>query len=90
MTVSHGWFLKSQVLIGSEIDGKKINKKDKQKKINKKRTDHWLTGINTSARTPNGPLVIDSFDLSNIIADETDLGKMKTLFQRALLKKSVS
>ncbi|GAA6391955.1 hypothetical protein I3700191H1_18400 [Megasphaera massiliensis] len=81
MTVSHGWFLKSQVLIGSEIDGKKINKK---------RTDHWLTGINTSARTPNGPLVIDSFDLSNIIAYETDLGKMKTLFQRALLKKSVS
>lgn len=78
------------MLIGSEIDGKKINKKDKQKKINKKRTDHWLTGINTSARTPNGPLVIDSFDLSNIIADETDLGKMKTLFQRALLKKSVS
>lgn len=66
------------MLIGSEIDGKKINKK---------RTDHWLTGINTSARTPNGPLVIDSFDLSNIIADETDFGKMKALFQRALLKK---
>ena len=45
--------------------------------INKKRTDHWLTGINTSARTPNGPLVVDSFNLSNIIADETDLGKLK-------------
>ena len=45
--------------------------------INKKRTDHWLTGINTSARTPNGPLVVDCFNLSNIIADETDLGKLK-------------
>ena len=45
--------------------------------INKKRTDHWLTGINTPARTPNGPLVVDSFNLSNIIADETDLGKLK-------------
>lgn len=45
--------------------------------INKKRTDHWLTDINTSARTPNGPLVVDSFNLSNIIADETDLGKLK-------------
>lgn len=45
--------------------------------INKKRTDHWLTGINTSARTHSGPLVVDSFNLSNIIADETDLGKLK-------------
>ena len=45
--------------------------------INKKRTDHWLTGINTSARTPNGPLVVDSFNLSTIIPDETDLGKLK-------------
>lgn len=45
--------------------------------VNKKRTDHWLTGINTSARTHSGPLVVDSFNLSNIIADETDLGKLK-------------
>ena len=45
--------------------------------INKKRTDHWLTGINTSARTHSGPLVVDSFNLSNIIVDETDLGKLK-------------
>lgn len=45
--------------------------------VNKKRTDHWLAGINTSARTHSGPLVIDSFNLSNIIADETDLGKLK-------------
>lgn len=45
--------------------------------INKKRTNHWLTGINTSARTHSGPLVVDSFNLSNIIADETDLGKLK-------------
>lgn len=45
--------------------------------VNKKRTDHWLAGINTSARTHSGPLVVDSFNLSNIIADETDLGKLK-------------
>lgn len=45
--------------------------------VNKKRTDHWLTGINTSARTHSGPLVVDSFNLSTIIADENDLGKLK-------------
>lgn len=45
--------------------------------VNKKRTDHWLTGINTSARTHSGPLVVDSFNLSTIIADENDLGKFK-------------
>lgn len=45
--------------------------------VNKKRTDHWLAGINTSARTHSGPLVVDSFNLSNIITVETDLSKLK-------------
>ena len=34
-----------------------------------KKTGYWLTGIHTSARTPDGPLVAGFFNLSIIIAD---------------------
>ena len=47
---------------------------------NKKRIDHWLKTLSL-AGAPNGSLVVDSFNLSRIIPDETDLGK---LFQSTL------
>lgn len=43
---------------------------------NKKRIDHWLKTLSL-AGAPNGSLVVDSFNLSRIIPDETDLGKLK-------------
>lgn len=42
--------------------------------INKKRTARWM---NNSSVAPNGQLASDSFNLSSIIPDETDLGKLK-------------
>lgn len=43
---------------------------------NKKRIDHWLKTLSL-AGAQNGSLVVDSFNLSTIIPDETDLGKLK-------------
>ena len=43
---------------------------------NKKRIDHWLKTLSL-AEAHNGLLVVDSFNLSTIIPDETDLGKLK-------------
>lgn len=43
---------------------------------NKKRIDHWLKTLSL-AGAQNGSLVVDSFNLSKIIPDETDLGKLK-------------
>lgn len=43
----------------------------------KKEPTTGLLVINTSARTHSGPLVVDSFNLSNIITVETDLSKLK-------------
>ena len=43
---------------------------------NKKRSDHWLKTLSL-AEAHNGLLVVDSFNLSTIIPDETDLGKLK-------------
>lgn len=42
--------------------------------INKKRTARWMSN---SSVAPNGQLASDSFNLSSIIPDETDLGKLK-------------
>lgn len=72
----YGRTIKSTLMPNDKWYISKIND-DNLLYINKKRTAHWLQSRLNATGTHAGPLVSDSFNLSSIIPDETDLGKLK-------------